>query len=116
VQYFSLWATESADRYGIRDAIAILTDAAGRCFDEDMRQRRDVLDAFDYLSRETGHAVYLNRFRKALDEPSPAIRFRAAGDACKACTAGSVNSGASPRGPGTRRKAPGVPSSASAPK
>jgi hypothetical protein len=84
VQYFGLWATETADRYGIRDAMDILADAAGRCFDEDMRERRELRDALEYLSRETGHTVYVNRFRKALDEPNPAIRFRAAGDACKA--------------------------------
>jgi len=84
VQYFGLWADETADRYGIRDAMAILADAAGRCFDEDMRESGELLDALEYLARETGHAVYATRFRKALDEPRPAIRFRAAGDACTA--------------------------------
>ena len=84
VQYFGLWASESADEYGKRDAMAILADAAGRCIDDDMRQRREVLDALEYLARVTSRAVYVNRFRKALDEPNPAVRFRAAGDAYRA--------------------------------
>jgi len=53
VQYFGLWAEETADQYGKRDAMAILADAAGRCFDEDMRQRRELLEAFDYLAQVT---------------------------------------------------------------
>ena len=84
VQHFGLWAAESADRYGKRDAVAILADAAGRCFDEDMRQQRELLDALDYLARMTSCPVYVSRFRKALDEPNPAVRFRAAGDAYRA--------------------------------
>lgn len=84
VQYFGLWAEETADQYGKRDAMAILADAAGRCFDEDMRQRRELLDALEYLAQVTSRAVYVNRFKKALEEPNPAIRFRAAGDAYKA--------------------------------
>jgi hypothetical protein len=64
--------------------MAILADAAGRCFDEDMRQRREVQDALEYLARVTSRAVHVNRFKKALDEPNPVIRFRAAGDACTA--------------------------------
>ena len=81
---FGLWAEDSADAYGKRDAMAILADAAGRCFDEDMRPRREVQNALDYLARVTSRAVYVNRFRKALDEPNPVVRFRAAGDAYNA--------------------------------
>ena len=84
VQYFGLWASESADRYGIRDAMAILADAAGRCFDEDMRQRQELQDSLEYLAHATSRAVYVARFRTALDEPNPVVRFRAANDACKA--------------------------------
>jgi hypothetical protein len=84
VAYFGLWAEESADEYGKRDAMAILADAAGRCVDDDMRQRQEVLDAIEYLARVTNCPVDLNRFRKALDEPNPSVRFRAAGEAYKA--------------------------------
>jgi hypothetical protein len=49
-----------------------------------MRLRREVQDALEYLARVTSRAVYVNRFRKALDEPNPAVRFRAAGDAYRA--------------------------------
>jgi hypothetical protein len=84
VTYFGLWADDTADDYGKRDAMAILADAARRCFDEDMRQRQELQNALDYLARATSRAVYLNRFRKALDEPDPAVRFRAARDAYNA--------------------------------
>jgi hypothetical protein len=84
VTYFGLWAEETADDYGKRDAMAILADAAGRCYDQDMRQRQELRDALDYLARVTSRAVYINRFRKALEEPNPAVRFRAAGDAYRA--------------------------------
>jgi hypothetical protein len=53
VQHFGLWASESADEYGKRDAMAILADAAGRCFDEDMPQRQELQDALEYLARAT---------------------------------------------------------------
>jgi hypothetical protein len=63
----------------------------------------------EILARETGHAVYLNRFRKALDEPNPAIRFRAAGDACTALQRriGEFR-GVSLLGPGLGARAPGA--------
>jgi hypothetical protein len=84
VPYFSIWAEETADLYGKRDAMAVLADAAGRCFDDDVRQRPELRRALEYLARETSRAVYINRYRKALDEPNPVIRFRAAGDAYRA--------------------------------
>lgn len=84
VAYFGLFAEESADSYGKKDALAILADAAGRCFDEDMRQRQDVQDAMEYLASLNSRAVYVTRFRKALDVTDPAVRFRAAGDAYRA--------------------------------
>jgi hypothetical protein len=39
---------------------------------------------YGYLTRETSRAVYVRRFRKALDEPNPVMRFRVANDAYKA--------------------------------
>jgi hypothetical protein len=43
-----------------------------------------LLRALDYLARETSRAVYVRRFRKALDEPNPVTRFQAANDAWRA--------------------------------
>lgn len=82
--YIGLWAEETADDYGKRDAMAVLADAAGCCFDDDVRQRPELLRALEYLTRETSRAVYVARFGKALDEPNPVTRFRAANDAYKA--------------------------------
>jgi uncharacterized protein (DUF4415 family) len=84
VPYLGIWADETADQYGKRDAMAVLADAAGCCFDDDVRQRPELGRALAYLARETSRAVYVNRFRKALEEPNPVIRFRAAGDAYRA--------------------------------
>lgn len=84
VPYFGLWAEESADHYGKRDAMAVLADAAGCCFDDDVRQRPELRHALEYLARETSRTVYVSRFRKALDEPNPVIRFQAANDAWRA--------------------------------
>jgi hypothetical protein len=84
VPYFGIWAEETADQYGKRDAMAVLADAAGCCFDDDVRQRPELRRALEYLARETGSPVYVNRFRKALDEPHSVTRFQAAGNAYKA--------------------------------
>jgi hypothetical protein len=84
VAYFGLWAEETADQYRKRDAMGVLADAAGCCFDDDVRQRPELLRALDYLARETSRAVYVRRFQKALDEPNPVIRFQAANDAWRA--------------------------------
>ena len=83
VAYFGLWAAETADDYGRRDAVTVLAGAAEVCTDEDMREDREVLSALAYLGRE-GHEKRAARFRKALDVPSPAERRRAAADAVHA--------------------------------
>jgi hypothetical protein len=71
VPYFGIWADETADQYGKRDAMAVLADAAGCCFDDDVRQRPELGRALAYLARETSRAVYVNRFRKALRRAEP---------------------------------------------
>lgn len=83
VQHFGIWAAETADLYGTRDAVNVLAEAVGLCFDDDVRQRRDVLDALEYLARIDNRPVAVRRFRKALDEPNPVVRFRAAGEAVR---------------------------------
>ena len=45
VPYFGIWAEETADQYGKRDALAVLADVAGCCFDDDVRQRPELLRA-----------------------------------------------------------------------
>lgn len=87
VQYFGIWADETADSFGTRDAVNILADAVGLCFDQDMRQRREILSALHYLSTHGGQEKAARRFRSALDLTDPATRFRAASDAVKALQA-----------------------------
>jgi hypothetical protein len=55
VPYFGIWADEPSDQYGKRDAITMLADAAGCCFDDHVRQRRVLKDAFDYPSVDSHH-------------------------------------------------------------
>ena len=89
VPYFGIWAEETADQYGKRDAMAVLADAAGCCFDDDVRPRPELRRTLEYLARETSRAVYVNRFRKALDEPNPVLRFQGANDAWRAPSPGA---------------------------
>jgi hypothetical protein len=58
VPYFGIWAEETAHQYNKRDAMAELADAAGCCFDDDVRQRPELRRALEYLARETSRAVY----------------------------------------------------------
>jgi len=77
VPYFGIWADETADDFGRRDACAVIRDAVMRCYDEDMRTP-DLSAALDYL---TAHGVkdgIARSFRAALDTPDPAARLIAA--------------------------------------
>lgn len=83
VAYFGLWASETASDYGTRDAVAILTTAVKRCWDEDMRQDRETADALAYLAGQ-GHDKRGAQFRKALDLPDPMERRQATAKAVNA--------------------------------
>lgn len=84
VGYFGIWAEESADIYGARDAVRIVAHAAGCCYDEDMRESRELIDALGYLRHRAAQEKGAIRFWKALAEPDPATRFRMADEAVKA--------------------------------
>ena len=83
VAWFGLWASDTADDYGRRDAVKVLADAAERCFDEDMREDRDVRGALAYLM-DTGHDKRAVQFRQALEIEQPHQRRQAAADAVHA--------------------------------
>ena len=83
VAWFGLWATDTADDYGRRDAVTVLAGAAEVCQDEDMRQDREVRAALDYLMRQ-GHEKRVRQFRRALDIEQPHQRRQAAADAVHA--------------------------------
>ena len=91
VPYFGVWASESADVFGNRDAMAILATAIEQCQDDDLRHCRDVRDALDYLEQWGGRQPALAAFRAALDERHPVARRNAARAAyrrlCKAVSA-----------------------------
>jgi hypothetical protein len=83
VAYFGIWASETADDYGSRDAVAVLTAAVKRCADEDMREDRDTADALAYLTAQ-GHDKRAAQFRKALDLINPMERRQATAKAVNA--------------------------------
>jgi hypothetical protein len=83
VTYFGIWATETADDFGRRDASNVLMRAVEVCADEDMREDREVRAALTYLARQ-GHDKRVAQFRKALDVQQPAERRQAAAKALNA--------------------------------
>lgn len=83
VAHFGLWANESADVYGHRDAMAILADAIERSRDVDLRHDQAVTDALDYLDEHGGRLPAVGSFRKALNVQHPVTRRRDLKDAYK---------------------------------
>lgn len=83
VTHFGVWAEESADHYGRRDAFAVLTDAFERCRDEDMNTEH-VFAALDYLAEFTPRASPFNQFRRALQVEHPEERCQAVHSALRA--------------------------------
>jgi hypothetical protein len=83
VAYFGVWAEDTADDYGRRDASNVLAGAVECCADEDMREDREVRAALGYLARQ-GHDKRAAQFRKALDLQHPTERRQAAAKALAA--------------------------------
>lgn len=54
VAYFGLWAVETADDYGKRDALAVLHDAVEATQDRDLRHNHELIDVLDYLTEHSG--------------------------------------------------------------
>jgi hypothetical protein len=96
VGYFGIWADETGDDYGKRDALAAIRGAVIDCFDEDMRTRevaaalgwlvkhggikegmaktfRQALDLTDAMARATCARATYDVMCRHLDSPDPAI-------------------------------------------
>ena len=96
VGYFGIWADETGDDYGRRDAVAVIRSAVIDCYDEDMRTRevaaalawlvkhgglkegtaqafRQALDMTDALARSTCARATYDVMCRHLDSPDPAI-------------------------------------------
>jgi hypothetical protein len=84
VAYFGLWAQETADQYGKRDAMGVLADAAGCCLDDDVRQRPELLRALEYLCPRNQPRRLRAAFQKGPRRTKPVIGFQAANDAWRA--------------------------------
>lgn len=67
VPHFGLWAEESADQLGDRDAWAILCDAVRQCTTEDMREVGRIEEALQWFERRMCRTRPVRDFRKALD-------------------------------------------------
>jgi hypothetical protein len=83
VAWFGIWATDTADDYGRREALLVLAGAIDMCMDDDMRNNPEVGRALSYLAR-TGHEKRARAFRRALDVHHPQERRKAAADALHA--------------------------------
>ena len=53
VGHFGIWADETGDDYGKRDAVAVIRGAVIECYDEDMRTR-EVAAALGWLVKHGG--------------------------------------------------------------
>lgn len=81
VAHFGLWAEETADQKGDRDAWAILCDAARRCTTEDMREAAEVAEALEWFESRMVRQAAPRNFRNALDLSDPTQRYFALRDA-----------------------------------
>ena len=77
VAWFGIWASDTADDYGKRDASTVLAGAVEMCADEDMREDREVRGALEYLTRQ-GNEKRARAFMKALEVAHPDERRQAA--------------------------------------
>ena len=85
IAHFGVWADETADAYGARDAMAILAAAIGRTQDDDLRHDRDMLEALHYLAQHAGGRMpSVKAFRAGLDVQHPDMRRKALTDAYRA--------------------------------
>ena len=75
--YFGVWFDETQPSRNREHALTIIDEAAGRCYDEDVRTA-ETLGALAWLHKECGKPILCHRYRKALDIRDPADRFRAA--------------------------------------
>lgn len=74
VAFFGLFAEESADTYGCRDAMAILAAAIEQTQDRDLRHDSDTLDALAFLQQHGGHQPAARAFQAALAIQHPDAR------------------------------------------
>ena len=76
VTYFGMWAEETADSFGQRDALAVLQAAVESCIEEDMRTPQ-VMAALAYLSATATRQGAFDGFRRGLDFQDPTARYTA---------------------------------------
>ena len=84
VGYFGIWADETGDDYGRRDAVAVIRGAVIDCYDEDMRTG-EVAAALAWLVKHGGIKEGTARaFRQALDHTD--AMARSTWDHCTVCS------------------------------
>lgn len=76
VPYFGQWADDAAEDRLVRDALAVLRDAAGRCADQDVRTD-ELAAALAFLERRLVRPALCSTFRTALDLRDPLARYNA---------------------------------------
>ncbi len=88
--FFGLGLEEAADQYGKRDAFKVLTDAAAKTFEQDVRGE-PIDHALSYLARFDTRTQPYKNFRLALDIADAQERYFAVRNALvriRLCVAG----------------------------
>lgn len=78
-----MWAEETADHFGRRDALDVLRQAAERTAESDQR-RPELRAALTYLSQLVTRPAIIERFADALNVTDPTLRAQLARTAYEA--------------------------------
>ena len=77
VQFFGLFADETADTYGCRDALAILAAAVDQTADRDLQEDQDTREALAFLIDQYGRLPAARAYQAALSIQHPIERREA---------------------------------------
>lgn len=81
VPHFGIWAEETADQFGNRDAWRILWDGVRRCTTDDIRNDPYLQDAIDWFMHKAVRTRPHADFRAAMDIIDPMQRYYNLSDA-----------------------------------
>lgn len=81
VPHFGIWAEETADQYGDRDAWRILWDGVRRCTTDDISIDPLIMDAVDWFEHKADRRRPHQDFRDAMSIVDPMQRYYALQDA-----------------------------------
>lgn len=75
VKFFGVWAEETADIFGRRDALAVLHEVRDRCREQDMRNEHTSA-AIAFLEAGATRKAPFRAFQEAIDMMNPESRWQ----------------------------------------